>query len=105
MLELADSSVQRVLFAFITVLNDQAIKKHITPNKVEVKSNMCPYVSLRTYLLIFYDVSDRLHYVYYCNIIELKHYTVYNIFGIVSREKCSHEEIKLITLLLQTAYG
>lgn len=58
MFELADSSVQRVLSAFITVLNDQAIKKHITPNKVKVKSNMCPYVSFRTYWLIFYDQVD-----------------------------------------------
>lgn len=51
-LEPADSSVQRVLFAFITVVTDQAIKKHITPNKVQVRSKECPYVLL-PYLIKF----------------------------------------------------
>lgn len=46
-LEQADSSAQHVLFAFITLLHDQTIKKNIMTNKGQVKSNVCPCVSLR----------------------------------------------------------
>lgn len=53
MLELADSFVQRVLFAFITVLSDQSVKTRALRNKAQVKSNMCPYVLLHTWLLNF----------------------------------------------------
>lgn len=50
-LELADSFVQRVLFALIAVLKDHPLKRiDIIHNKVELNSNICPCV-LCIYLL------------------------------------------------------
>lgn len=94
-LELADSSVQHVLFAFTAVLKNQTLKKDIIPNKVEVKSNMClcVIVSLTVKLCL---ISHR--------ITTLNRYTVTFVSYQRSQTKIySHIEGKLATLLFKTA--